>query len=535
MRIRVTLHVRRSSDPQGNQKRQFLEAAGSGLIHQPPSLRNHLSRDNFAAQFGVTPADFQQARRFAREYRLDVVLDRLVQETRANQLAHGTLELEGTVGAFNRAFGVDLIRVEDQDGNVYRTYRGPLSIPSEYENVIKNALGLDNRPQADAHFQHLRSYGGYSPRVSGGGYTPVRIAELYNFPADYSGKTQTIGLIELGGGFRRRDLHAYFNALGIPRPMISAVSVGTGSNSPDGPNSADAEVMLDIEVAGAIAPGARIVVYFAPSTSSRAFFRAIKGAIHDNRHKPTIISISWGGAESTWSLRDMHSIDEAFQDAAALGVSVFVAAGDAGSSDGVSPSEAHVDFPASSPFATACGGTRLVMTDPAQIADERVWNDAPDSGTGGGISAVFPVPPYQMGISLPRSAAPGVGNGRGVPDISGNADPVTGYNTRVDGTDTVIGGTSAVAPLWAALFARINEGLGREVGFVNTLLYSAIASAGYVPSSGAALRDVTQPVTPGNDTTGLVGGYPAGPGWDACTGLGTPADGTRMLDILKSL
>jgi kumamolisin len=174
------------------------------------------------------------------------------------------------------------------------------------------------------------------------------------------------------------------------------------------------------------------------------------------------------------------------------------------------------------------------MADANHIADETVWNDAPDSGTGGGISAVFSPPPkYQTGpgISLPASLSPGVGPGRGVPDIAGNADPVTGYKVRVDGVDTVIGGTSAVAPLWAGLFARINEGVGHQVGFVNTLLYSAIAAAGDV-SKGGALRDVTQGT---NDTTNLLGGYRAGVGWDACSGLGTPANGTRMLDILKSL
>jgi kumamolisin len=331
-------------------------------------------------------------------------------------------------------------------------------------------------------------------------------------------------LIELGGGFRRRDLRRFFTGIGVEQPSVQAVSVAGARNRPTSPDSADGEVMLDIEVVGAVAPGAKIVVYFAPNTN-RGFLRAVNAAIHDTVHQPSIISISWGGPESTWSLLDMHSLDQVFQAAAALGISVFVAAGDDGSTDGVEGTTPNVDFPASSPFVTACGGTRLVVAADNSIT-ETVWNDGPGSGTGGGISAVFPPPDYQSGpgIVVPPSLDPTVGPGRGVPDIAGNADPATGYAIRVDAVDMVIGGTSAVAPLWAGLFACFNQGLGRSVGFANPLLYSVISA------TPGALRDV---VTGNNDTTGRLGGYAARPGWDPCTGLGTPADAGKILGALQ--
>jgi kumamolisin len=170
-----------------------------------------------------------------------------------------------------------------------------------------------------------------------------------------------------------------------------------------------------------------------------------------------------------------------------------------------------VDFPASSPFVLACGGTRLEAADD-EIAREVVWNAA-GGATGGGISDVFAPPQWQSSAGVPPSANPGGRRGRGVPDVAGDADPATGYRVRVDGRDAVFGGTSAVAPLWAALVARINQRLGTPVGFVNPRLYAA-------PSG--AFNDIT---------SGTNGAYDAAAGWDPCTGLGTP-DGAALLDAL---
>jgi kumamolisin len=282
--------------------------------------------------------------------------------------------------------------------------------------------------------------------------------------------------------------------LGLTPPTVVAVSVDGGTNAPGDPNGADGEVALDIQVAGAIANGARIAVYFAPNTD-QGFIDAITTAVHDTTNKPSVLSISWGGPESSWPQSSVTALDNACQSAAALGVTITVACGDNGSSDGGSGN--NVDFPASSPHVLACGGTELIGSG-STIEEEVVWNDQSSGGgaTGGGYSTLFPLPSWQSSAGIS-------GSGRGVPDVAGDASPETGYNILVDGQQEVVGGTSAVAPLWAALMALINQQRGTPVGFVNASLYT----------DGADFHDITQ---------GSNGAYSAGPGWDACTGLGSP-------------
>jgi kumamolisin len=295
---------------------------------------------------------------------------------------------------------------------------------------------------------------------------------------------------------------------------VTAVSVDSARNQPVGdPNSADGEVLLDIEVVGAVASKAKIAVYFAPNTD-QGFLDAITTAVHDNTRKPSVVSISWGGAESTWTAQSLTAYDQAFQDAGLLGVSVCCASGDDGSADNVADGAAHVDFPASSPNVLACGGTRLESSG-GKISKEVVWNQGAGNGaSGGGVSDHFPRPTYQASAKPPVSVNPTHFKGRGSPDIAGDADPATGYQIHVDGKDAVFGGTSAVAPLWAALIALINEQLGKHVGFLNPTLYAKAASA---------LRDIT---------AGNNGAYQAGAGWDACTGWGSP-NGQALLTALK--
>jgi kumamolisin len=198
-----------------------------------------------------------------------------------------------------------------------------------------------------------------------------------------------------------------------------------------------------------------------------------------------------------------------------MGITVCVASGDNGSSDGVNDGANHVDFPASSPYALACGGTSLQASG-TTITGESVWNDGAQGGaSGGGVSSVFPLPAWQDGLHVtPTSGGNQPLTMRGVPDVSADADPETGYDVRIDGTDTVIGGTSAVAPLWAGLIARINAAKRSSVGFINPLLYAA-------PS---ALKDIT---------SGNNGNFAAGPHWDACTGLGSP-DGAKIATLLEA-
>ena len=324
-----------------------------------------------------------------------------------------------------------------------------------------------------------------------------------------SAKGQTIALIELGGGFRAADITAYFKSLGLTAPKVTAVLVDKAKNAPTTADGADGEVMLDIDVAGAAAPGANIAVYFTPNTD-QGFVDAITTAIHDTTNKPSVISISWGRAEPNWTAQARSAMDSAFQSAAALGITVTVAAGDNGSGDSVTDGKAHVDYPASSPFVLGCGGTKLVGSG-TTITSEVVWNEtaANEGATGGGISAEYPQPSWQSAVTATKK-------GRGVPDVSGNADPATGYQVRVDGQSIVVGGTSAVAPLWAALIALINAQSKTSVGFLQPKLYATAAASGF--------HDIT---------SGNNGAFKAGKGWDACTGLGTP-NGTALAGLLAA-
>jgi kumamolisin len=309
------------------------------------------------------------------------------------------------------------------------------------------------------------------------------------------------------------DITAYFTQLGIPAPQVASVSVDRAQNRPTGnPNGPDGEVMLDIEVAGAVAPKARIVVYFAPN-SSKGFVDAVTTAIHDTTNRPSVISISWGGPELlAWTRQTMHAMDVAFQSGAAMGVTIFCAAGDSGSSDGARTG-VHVDFPASSPNVVGCGGTQLESSGGA-ITSEIVWNAPGHGATGGGVSAVFARPSWQSEANVPQPPRPGQG-GRGVPDVAGDASPLTGYRILVDGQQAVIGGTSAVAPLWAGLTALLNQQLGHPVAYLPPVLYG-------LPTNAGAFHDIT---------SGNNGAYQARQGWDPCTGLGSP-DGAKLLQAL---
>jgi kumamolisin len=475
----------------------------------PPHERKYLAREVFAATYRADPSDMRAVARFGRQHGLRVV---------GRHPAARTIHLFGTIANASEAFRARLA-IFRHPGGSYRGRTGPVYVPAELEGIVQGVFGLDDRPTAKPHFRLKHQLGGVWPHASGISYTPIEVSQLYKFPTGANGAGQCIGIIELGGGFVPADLKTYFNNLGIPAPQVTAVSVNGGRNRATGdPNGPDGEVMLDIEVAGAVAPGAKIVVYFAPNTN-QGFLRAINRAVHDRVHRPSVVSISWGSPEASWTQQALQSFNQAFQAAGQMGVTVCVASGDGGSSDGVPGKLAHVDFPSSSPYALACGGTRLEASG-GVINSEQVWNDGPQGGAGGGgVSDFFALPPWQEKAGVPRSLNPGGHAGRGVPDLSGDADENTGYQVRVDGLDTVVGGTSAVAPLMAGLVALLNQKLGTPVGYFNPLLYTT-----------KACHDITKG---NNDMTGLVGGYAAGPGWDAASGLGSP-DGTALLSALTA-
>jgi kumamolisin len=466
-----------------------------------PKDRHYLTQRKFSNAHGADPDDMAKIEAFAKEHGLTVV---------DSSILRRSVILSGTAAQLSAAFGTSL-QVFDHPQGQFRGRSGGLTVPGEVADAIDGIFGLDNRPVAKPHFQRIQTPDGVQARAAS--YTPPQLAKLYNFPPGLDGTGQCIALIELGGGYRLKDIKAYFKELNLPVPKVKSVRVDGGKNHPTNANSADGEVMLDIEVAAAVAPKATIVVYFAPNTD-RGFLDAITRAIHDTTNKPSVISISWGGPEDQWTAQSLQQFNQAFQSAAALGVTVCCAAGDNGSGDGDTDGKAHVDFPASSPYVLGCGGTKLVAS-AGKISAETVWNENANSATGGGVSAAFTVPSYQKSAHVPTSANPGGGAGRGVPDVGGDADPNTGYLVRVDGQEFPIGGTSAVAPLYAGLIALINQKLGKPVGFLNPLIYGSL-------NAKHPFNDITR----GNN-----GAYSARTGWDACTGWGSPKGATLLSSL----
>lgn len=461
-----------------------------------PHERAYITHAELEAGRGASHEDLSKVEGFARACGLDIV------EVSA---AKRMVTLSGTISQLEAAFRVKLAMYRNRRAT-YRGRTGHVRIPRSLINVVVAVVGLDDRPQARPHMRCLKGNGG------GSYYYPIELPSLYDFPSGVDGSGQCIAIIELGGGYRTKDLQAYFSKVGVPMPRILAVSVGR-NNAPTGsPSGPDGEVMLDIEVAGSVAPGAQIAVYFAPN-SDKGFLGAVQQAVHDAYNDPSVISVSWGDPESKWTAQTIQAFNGVLQDAAALGITVCCSSGDAGSSDGEKDGFPHVSFPASSPYVLACGGTQI-STKRQVIIRETAWNKGPGKATGGGVSDVFDLPAWQAGAGVPPSANPGARVGRGVPDVSAFA---ADYAVFVDGHWEDTGGTSAVAPLWAGLIAQINQSLRGRVGYINPLLYGRLARAG-------VLRDITE---------GTNGAYKAGAGWDACTGLGSPI-GTRLQNALMA-
>jgi len=479
-----------------------------GLPHE----RRHMTREQFREEHGASTADLTSIQEFARSQNLRIV------EVNAMQRS---VKLIGSVADFTRAFGVELQKYEYL-GGTYRGRSGPIYIPKSLEGIVEGVFGLDNRPAAEPHCglrpgkAVRRARAGVGDSVvaeiepfAGGTFTAPQLAQLYNFPANRNGAGQTIAIIELGGGINNPDLAPYFRGLGLTQPAITTVSVDNGQNNPNpGDGNKTLEVMLDIEVAGAVAPAANLAVYFAPNTD-QSFINAVNTAVHDTQNSPSVISISWGRSEDSWTDSFRNSMDQAFQAAGLLGITVCCASGDNGSGDNVGDGLAHTDFPASSPNGLGCGGTSLTAAGTV-ITSEVVWNNASNQTSGGGISDKFGVPTYQNTANLPPSANQGSGAGKGVPDVAGHA---ASYSIFFFGNTISAFGTSAVAPLWAGLAALMNQTLGNRVGFLNPVLYR----------NTAAFRDII---------TGNNGAYAAGAAWDACTGLGSP-NGASLVAVMK--
>ena len=522
--IEVTVRVRsRSADAKW-------DALVMEMNSKHPGKRTYLSREDLAAQRGAEAEDLAKIDAFAHRHHLTVM------ET---SIPKRTVRLAGMADDLSHAFGVQL-RMYRAEDFIYRGRAGPVHVPSKLAKVIEGVFGLDNRPFAMPHYRRpfitarsKRDKGRHLgiPKA-GTTFSVPEVAKFYNFPSDLDGTGQCIAIIEMnsidqhgnitGTGYTVADLEEFFKKLGRPMPDVSAIGVDGGANTPTPGQTGNSEVTVDIDVAGAIAPRAKIAVYFAPDTDA-GFIDVVNTALHDTVRRPSVISISWGSPEDGATPQFLKGLNEVFQDAAALGVTVCCETGDYGSSDELAQSrdgQPHVEFPASSPFVLACGGTEL--SSPVKtISKEVAWNDGDSGGAGGGgVSNKFPRPKYQATMKIPLS--PKGNRGRGLPDVAANA---AGYRMIVGGKEIPVSGTSAVAPLWAGLIALINQSLvgkgGNSVGFLNPLIYG--------PASSGAFKDIMEG---NNDIDGTLKKYSATAGWDACTGIGSP-DGMKLLQALE--
>jgi len=479
----------------------------------------------FADKFGADPIAVAQVEKFAASNGLSISDE---------DVASGRVVLQGSSSKVANAFGTRLITLKGADGASFISHQGHISIPAEMAKNIMGVFGLDKRPAASPHFDLPKSPDGnhIGPRDDGFmGYMPQDIAKMYDFPLSGGGEGQGVAIVELDGGINLKDNAQYYAEHNLPLPKINVIEIDGGKNKggvqPDG---ADIEVSLDSQVIGAVAGKATQNLIFT-SVDDQGFIDGITRATFQPAGEApnTAISVSWGKPEIGYSADAIVTMQAAIQKAVLKGINVYVAAGDQGGHDG-GATDFQVDLPAAIPEAVAIGGTSIVVKD-GKISNETVWNSGlGQSGTpragGGGISQLFGVPDYQKDITMPPNANGPSGDevppvttpGRGVPDIALDSDPQSGYSIRVDGTEMFAGGTSAAAPLAAALNALISSELGHNPGWLNPKLYQ------FGKTNPEVFNDIIQ----GDNV-----GYSAGPAWDAASGWGS-VKGSALLNALRA-
>jgi kumamolisin len=485
-----------------------------------------------AEKFGASPDDMAKVTEVLGRYGLITI---------GTDQATRSVELSGSIGEIEKAFQVKLFRYSIDSGH-YRGRSGLIHVPLELEGIIVGVYGLDNR----GVIRRRKRRSGLAINLARAttmhrGFFPADLAKLYQFPIG-EGAGQSIGILEFGGGFLPDDLELFCEQVGVGVPNVVPISVDrAGTNSDD---SAAVEVMLDIEVIAGVCPKAKIPVYFGPDLSERSLIDTVSRAVHDADNAPFVLSISWGDFEESraWSEGTLDRVNDSFHEAALMGITVCVASGDDGSDDGAGDGHAHVDFPASSPFVLAVGGTNLRVQSTG--TSERAWKDGDGrrpiiggtgGSSGGGVSSHFLRPDFQKDISI-TSVNPGAILGRIVPDVAAHAETdgrATGYYQVTDGKGFLDGGTSASAPLWAALIALMNaelqnrHGANARAGYLTPLLYQI--GTDNKPIGSTVCRDVTI----GDNISAVIGGYHAGEGYDAVTGWGSPI-GAKLLEALSA-
>jgi kumamolisin len=496
--------------------------------------RQRIPEESFATQYGAHPEEIRRVEEFARTHGLRVV------EAHA---ARRSVLVQGTAEQMSRAFSVTLGRYRhtivrrrrgQPEVETYRGRDGFVHVPNELSEIVTGVFGLDNRTIAKHN----------SPDPPSTTPLPTtEITKLYDFPANQAAG-QTIGIVSAAGGYLASDINSTFG--GVP-PQVTDVSIDGQTNGgfPDG------ETTQDICIAALAAPGAAMAVYFQPG-DEMGWVNLFGRVAHPGLGDPhcSVVSSSFyicdGDDPDTLTNEGvsaglLSTVSDAFMDAALQGVTICIASGDTGANSkvGGNPAawslpfgpdhKAHVQFPGSSPWVLAVGGTTIGHVSGTSF-DEYVWNDpnALDPSqwgtTGGGVSVFFPKPSYQSAAGIPVSLYNGK-PGRGVPDVAGNASFNAGYSGIFEGGTPELGnGTSASSPLWAGLIAVLNAALGVNVGFVNPVIYALGSSV---------FRDIVPGAGPADNSNAGIAGYPAGIGWDACTGWGSPRGKALLLGLRR--
>jgi kumamolisin len=485
-------------------------------------------------------------RSFARRHGLSV---------REVSAARHDVVLDGTAEQFSQAMGVKL-RWWEADGIRYHSHDERIGLPQALRRATEDVLGLDTIPTHRSHAMVAR------PKAHKAPTTPAMLERQYAFPTT-DARAHRIALLEFGGGYATDDIAAFAERIGIGSPHVTAVSVPGPSgpvpvNAPLDRSRAAAiagdwnksipvatlfkkygndlfaflysmEVTMDIELALALGGGAAVDVYFANSGVDgwrRALYSVIGLPVgcSDDGHppKPTVLSISWGDSEHVFGMAKLRLIERVLITAQRAGVAVCCSSGDWGSLNSAPkpgvPLIPNVNFPASSPSVLACGGTQLLSpsgdTRPEVAWDETVSGER--MATGGGMSGYFQRSRAQRDISVRPAKgtwrAPGrnIGAPRALPDVAANAAMSSGPLVRYAGKDLVGYGTSAATPICAALLTRVAASVGHAVVGLEGWLYSTDA------------KSCLRPITKGEN--GVLGSampfYRAGPGWNACAGLG---------------
>lgn len=469
----------------------FLQA-----VQDPSSPEYHqfLTPQQFTAAYGPTQAD------------VDAVVQYLntngirVSDVSPNRML---IHAEGQSAQMEQAFSVTINNYSLNGATYFASAANP-ALPAKLVQSVQSVIGLNNLEQLHPMLAP-HSVGSHRGKPGGGGgtpagYSPQQIAAAYNWPSVTSAANGTGEKIAIGTAYsyKSSDVTGFWSHYGLPSHTITIVPVD-GSTT-----RANVETTIDIERSGAMAPGATILVYEGANAKFTTFTDVYNKIVTDDQ--AAVMTTSWGAAESSTSTATMQTDDNIFAQGAAEGISLFAAAGDNGSSDGTSNQD-EADFPSSDPYVAAAGGTSLTLTTNNAIASETAW-----SGTGGAESHYFTEPSWQLGTNVPQDGF------RQTSDLALDADPNTGYSVLYNGSWSVYGGTSFVAPELAALFAVKVSQNGTRVGQANAAVY-AIANGSRYSSD---FHDIT---------SGSNGAFNAGPFWDHPTGWGSLSANNLLLDL----